>query len=177
MTVSRRRPVTKGGVQGVRVLALDPGPLESGFCYYGGGAAIEAGVRPNEALLQQLHDETGVVAIEMVASYGMPVGREVFETCVWIGRFQQACVAPEAVLKVPRLAVKLHWCHSARATDATIWQAILDRFGGPLAARKGGPLAMIRSHARAALALAITVADGAVPTLGTATLIREALAG
>lgn len=152
------------------ILALDPGPTETGYCYYQPDAApaIRAGVLPNHALLARLPAETSwALAIEMVASYGMPVGREVFETCVWIGRLQQASPDPEAVRLVPRLAVKLHHCHSARATDATIWRAILDRFGGPAAAKKGGPLAGVKSHARAALALALTVADGAGPNSAT----------
>ncbi len=147
------------------ILALDPGPTETGYCYYQPDAtqAIRAGVLPNSVLLARLPAETRwTLAIEMVASYGMPVGREVFETVVWIGRFQQASVQPEAVHLVPRLAVKLHHCQSARAKDANIWQAILDRFGGAAAARRGGPLHGVRSHARAALALALTVADGAV---------------
>ena len=150
------------------VLAIDPGPTDSGVVLYGDGQVWMAGTLPNRDVLALVRDASApIIAVEMVASYGMPVGREVFETCVWIGRLQQASPDPEAVRLVPRLAVKLHHCHSARATDATIWRAILDRFGGPAAAKKGGPLAGVKSHARAALALALTVADGAGP--GSAT--------
>ena len=66
----------------------------------------------------------------MVASYGMPVGREVFETCVWIGRFAE--ILARTTGREPRLVcrrdVKLHHCHSPRANDATIRQALVDRF-------------------------------------------------
>ena len=65
----------------------------------------------------------------MIASYGMPVGREVFETCVWIGRFVQRLDDGGIItVRTPRQPVKLHHCHSARATDATIRQALVDRF-------------------------------------------------
>ena len=65
----------------------------------------------------------------MIASYGMPVGREVFDTCIWIGRFVQHCksfgIEPEFIL---RQQEKLTICHSPKANDATIKQALIDRF-------------------------------------------------
>lgn len=59
--------------------------------------------------------------------------------------------------------MKLHLCSDMRAKDSNIWQALLDRFGGKSAAvglkKTPGPLYGITSHARAALALAITDHD------------------
>jgi len=96
------------------------------------------------------------LAIEMVASYGMAVGREVFETCVWIGRFQQAWHAPEAVRLIYRRDVKLHLCGSARAKDSNIRQAVIDLLGPPGTKREPGPTYGVRSHAWSALAVAVT---------------------
>jgi hypothetical protein len=149
------------------VLAIDPGTVESGYMLYSGGGVVESGVRPNHKILELIvdptvHPEPDVLAIEMVSSYGMPVGREVFETVVWIGRFQQTWPwDPDTVLRVPRLKVKMHLCHSARAKDSHIWQALIDRFGPVGTKGNPGPLYGVKSHARAALALAVTVADGA----------------
>lgn len=146
------------------ILALDPGTTESGWCAFDGQRPVFSGVTLNHVLLgrlalDRLSDDT--LAIEMVASYGMPVGREVFETCVWIGRFQQAWRDPEAVKLVYRKDVKLHLCGSPRAKDANIRQALIDRLG-PIGTKSApGPLYGVKSHAWAALAVAVTAFDGA----------------
>lgn len=152
------------------ILALDPGPEQTGWVLFPGRAVQSSGVTPNEELLQRLRGDWRVLAqslaIEMIASYGMPVGREVFETCVWIGRFQQAWHSPDAVRKVYRRDVKLHLCGTTQAKDANVRQALLDLFprtgGGatPQVGTKGkpGPLYGISTHAWAALGVAVTVA-------------------
>lgn len=114
------------------ILAIDPGNTESGFCFIDKDT-----IRPlnfgkvDNALLKGrvLTNKADVVAIEMVASYGMPVGIEVFETCVWIGRFLEAAfTGGKKVDLITRGEVKMHLCHSMRANDATIKQALVDRF-------------------------------------------------
>lgn len=153
----------------MKILAIDPGPVESGWALYErnavGGRIIATGVLPTENLLEFVRGETRdplgahYVAIEMIASYGMPVGREVFETCVWIGRLMQAAACPDDVVRVTRNEVKVHLCRSAKAKDANIRQALLDRFGPQGTKKAPGPLYGVKSHAWAALAVAVTVAD------------------
>jgi hypothetical protein len=158
------------------ILALDPGPVQTGWCVYDGARVLDCGVRANADLLYAL---PGVpadrLAIEMIASYGMAVGREVFETCVWIGRFQQAWRAPDAVELVYRKDVKLHLCGTTKAKDANIRQALLDLFpatGGGKTPQVGtkaqpGPLFGVSSHAWPALGVAVTA-------LATRPLLAEA---
>ncbi|MGA0608852.1 hypothetical protein [Caldimonas sp. KR1-144] len=143
------------------ILAIDPGTTESGWCRYGLGKVIESGVEPNDAMLTRLYQRVGfdLLAIEMVASYGMAVGREVFETCVWIGRFQQQFAEPGKVRLVYRKDVKLHLCGSPRAKDSNIRQALIDRLGAPGTKRAPGGTYGVKSHAWPALAVAVTVSD------------------
>jgi hypothetical protein len=146
------------------ILAVDPGTTESAWVYLVGGIPLSHGKWPNEDVLSKLKasplgDE--LLAVEAVASYGMPVGAEVFETVFWSGRFVQAYDGPH--VRVYRREVKLHLCASVRANDATIRQAILDRFGGKDKAigKKAtpGPLYGIKADEWAALAVGLTVWD------------------
>lgn len=146
------------------ILAIDPGTTESGWVLFDGKTVMESGVTANPYLLDLLrgNHNNDSFAIEMIASYGMPVGREVFETCVWIGRFQQAWRDPEAVRLVYRRDVKLHLCGSPRAKDANIRQALIDKLGPVGTKNAPGPLYGVKSHAWAALGVAVTA-------LGTST--------
>lgn len=119
------------------LLAIDPGDTESAWVVIDMDTRrpIAHGKQPNDYVLQYCHDHRVQatyqhIAIEMIASYGMPVGAEVFDTCVWIGRFTEALTfggrtEPELVY---RRSVKLHLCRSAAAKDSNITQALVDRF-------------------------------------------------
>ena len=141
------------------LLACDPGTVQSGWCLYADRKVHSSGVCPNEDMLQMvLTGHPDVLAIEMVASYGMPVGKEVFETVRWIGRFQQAWRDPEAVLLVYRKDVKIHLCNSMKAKDTHIWQVLQDKLGPVGTKANPGPLYGVKSHARSAVAVAVTAA-------------------
>jgi hypothetical protein len=150
------------------ILAIDPGTTESGWCLFEDGDVVESGVATNPEMLVIVRRSTDAdrLCIEMIASYGMAVGREVFETCVWIGRFLQAWRDPEAVELVYRKDVKMHLCGDPRAKDANIRQALIDLFprtGGGKCPQIGvkaapGPLYGMASHAWPALGVAVTAA-------------------
>lgn len=173
---------------GDRILGLDPGNTHTGWALIeDDGTIVDFDKTDNDHLLDRLWhgmlpagrrgtpsmrgDSWGeeiprTAVIEMVASYGMAVGASVFETCVWIGRFQEAIAAsgydPELVY---RKDVKLHHCGVTKAKDANIRQALVDRFGeGATNGGKGtkanpGFFYGMAADAWAAFALATYVAD------------------
>ncbi|WP_395406268.1 hypothetical protein ACHMW6_06245 [Pseudoduganella sp. UC29_106] len=147
------------------ILALDPGPEQTGWCHFDGSRVLASGVDKNNSVLGiLLRHEGELLAIEMIASYGMPVGREVFETCVWIGRFMQTWRQPDQVQLVYRKDVKMHLCGSNKAKDGNVRQALIDLFpraGGGATPQIGtkaqpGPLYGVSTHVWPALGVAIT---------------------
>lgn len=136
-----------------------------------GITVVDHGYMDNGLMLDHLmrervtenHGQRRVLVIEQVESFGMAVGREVFETVFWTGRFAQVWV-PSLFDRMPRRLVKQHICHTTRATDANIRQALIDRFGPSVEKAIGkrkapGPLFGIKSHEWAALAVAVTWFD------------------
>lgn len=164
------------------LLAIDPGTTQSGWVIFEDGRVSSSDVSDNDAVLKIVRcwSRDDDVAIEMIAGMGMAVGQTTFDTCVWIGRFQQAYARPEAVRFVRRHAVKLHLCGNSRAKDSNIRQALLDMFpatGGGKVPQIGvksnpGPLYGVTSHAWSALAVAVTALDSM--TDGVRRMNREA---
>lgn len=148
------------------VMAIDPGYEQSAWVLYDGQRVITHGIERNESLLARFGGLVGAVdavVLEQIESFGMAVGREVFETVFWTGRFFEAAREPCVPERMPRKAVKLHLCQSARAQDTNIRTALMDRFGGKEAAvgrsKSPGPLFGIKSHEWSALAIAVTWFD------------------
>ncbi|MPZ74004.1 MAG: hypothetical protein GEU74_12375 [Nitriliruptorales bacterium] len=122
-----------------KILAIDPGNTESGWCVIDARTRepLQFGKPDNRVLLTDLTLDNDLAlwrtvdhaVIEMVASYGMAVGADVFETCVWIGRFHEALRRADITAGlVKRHPVKVHHCHDSRAKDSNIVQALVDRF-------------------------------------------------
>jgi len=113
------------------ILAIDPGTTKSAYVLMDERSLepVQAGIIENEHLLELVYSEvTNHFAIEMVASYGMPVGKEVFDTVLWIGRFWEASTADFKQF-VYRKDEKINLCNSMKAKDGNIRQALIDRFG------------------------------------------------
>jgi len=114
------------------ILAIDPGSQKSGIAY------VKDDYRPydtsklnNHIVLTLEPPKTVAVVIEMVGHYGtgMPAGKDVFDTCVWIGRFiQHFTTLGLSVTTMMRAEVKMNLCGNTRAKDSNIIQALVDRF-------------------------------------------------
>lgn len=147
------------------ILAVDPGNVQSAYTVLDAHTLrpLTARIVPNEELLQLLSDypdkDTTSFVIEMVASYGMAVGREVFETVFWIGQLYAAAAPYLSRSRVYRMDVKMNFCHNSRAKDANIRQALIDRFGVVGTKKDPGWFYGFKADCWAAYAVGVTFAD------------------
>ena len=117
----------------MRIIAIDPGDVESGWCLMEGYKPLQFGKCPNDELLFTVGAyamSIDYLVVEMVASYGMAVGKNVFDTCVWIGRFLQKYTdhGGDTAAYIYRMEEKMMICHDSRAKDTNIRKALIDRF-------------------------------------------------
>lgn len=153
------------------ILGIDPGDTESGYCLVDSNLKpVEKGIIDNNLLLKKLYENDFQimpthVAIEMVASYGMGVGRHIFDTCVWIGRFYEAVkhiAEPEFIF---RRYEKICLCGCMQAKDSNIRIALVDRFTpgeknyGKGCKKKPGWFYGFTSDVWAAYAVVVTYSD------------------
>jgi len=161
----------------LKIVGIDPGPVESAFCELncesfpiGGNSTIgHAGIVYNDQMFREF-DQLSVVpspsepytsrifVFEKVESFGMPVGADVFETVWWTGRFMQYIYDQIGVppLRITRREIKLHLCNSARAKDANIRQALIDRYGDKGTKKNPGQTYGFKRDMWSALAIATT---------------------
>ena len=147
----------------MRIFAIDPGCEQSAFVLYD-GQVREFGIIPNNLMIEKIVCDFGpdtAVVIEQVASMGMAVGEEVFETVFWSGRFAEARSGQGYTFgRLKRHEIKMHLCFNARAKDANIRQRLIDKFGpgkDKAIGRKAspGPLYGISKDCWQALAVAV----------------------
>lgn len=117
------------------IFAIDPGDTQSAYVVLNDDFSIKEGAKlDNVDLIGVLecfafYGTNKHVAIEMIASYGMAVGRSVFETCVFIGQLKQICLAYDMEPKfIYRKDEKMTLCNSMKAKDSNIRQALIDRY-------------------------------------------------
>lgn len=113
------------------IFAIDPGPKLSAYLIWNGSHILEKDILENYDLrcLLGTRNDSARLVIEWIESYGLAVGKEVFETCKWCGRFEEAYHGEVGYLT--RKEIKIHHCHTSRANDSNVRTALIDRFGEP----------------------------------------------
>ena len=146
-----------------KIIAIDPGPKESAMLVWMDGEVQLPQIADNAVIrdwligLAAFQAPDQLLAVEMIACYGMPVGAETFETCLFIGRLQEIWLAKNLPMKlVYRRDVKIHLCGTMKAKDPNVRQALIDKYGVVGTKKNPGPLYGVSSHLWSALAVAAT---------------------
>lgn len=138
------------------VIGIDPGTKQSAYVAWDGEFVRELGTVENPALAKYLRtaDRAACVVFESVESYGMNVGRSIFQTIFWTGRLFQIArdtIGPKQVSRLPRRAVKKHLQLGPGAGDKDVRRALIRRLD-----RHPEQWHNLKSHQWSALAIAVT---------------------
>lgn len=151
----------------ITILAIDPGSTRSAWVLLLDGRVLDHDIEPNDTVCQRLRgdmpfsdgEDPDRCVIEDIEPRQQPLGREVADTLRWIGRYMEAA-DPMPVHLVTRRAVTAHHIDGGTSdADKRIRAALIDRYGGTGAIRKGGPLYGIKADLWSALAIALYWSD------------------
>lgn len=143
-----------------KILAIDPGNIESAYCLFEDNMPIKFGKLENlefKKILAKYVSSGYEIVIENVACFGMPVGKTTFETCRWIGRFEEVAeIWRGKITLIDRPDIKLYLCGKRGAKDSNVIQTMKDRFGDKGTKKKPGTLYGISGDQWQALACGVT---------------------
>jgi len=148
----------------MKIFTIDPGPKQSAFLKWDSEheTITSFGIVENDELLKmvRLIQPYEQIVCEMIQSFGMPVGKEIFETVLFIGQVKEASLnAGHSLNLIYRKEIKQHFCNTNRATDSNIRCVLIDRFGPPGTKKQQGKLYGIKKDIWSALALAVYFSD------------------
>lgn len=114
----------------MKILSLDVGTTETGYCYTDDYEIIEFGKIDNNELLEKVKTyDYKLLVYEEFASYGMAIGQSTIKSITWNGRYMQTALDRNIpVSYVFRKDEKINLCGSMKAKDSNIRQALIDRF-------------------------------------------------
>jgi Holliday junction resolvasome RuvABC endonuclease subunit len=149
----------------MKIIGVDPGTKSSGLCVLD----IEE-ARPTELLdadnnmilsrvIRACRWQDTVVAYEWVQNYGRVVGEEVLRTAHMCGRIYAEAWESKTIHEPTRPMIVRHFTGQQNAPKPHVRQAILDRFGGKEAKKKGNKLYGVSNHKWDALAVCIYIAE------------------
>lgn len=150
------------------ILAIDPGPKESAYVLWDAEnkKVINKEYLANGILLSSIYYiEADYVVIEGVTNYGMPVGNNIFEMLLWVGRFYEAAKNNKNIYTKPvpviiyRNDIQIHFCNTKKASKSNVNMVLTNRFGKKGTKENPGILYGITYHIWDALALAVYWGD------------------
>lgn len=147
------------------LLAIDPGPSESGWCIFDcvNSKILLSGIDGNYAVKEKIcRTSLGSwsvehLAIEAVSNFGMAAGMTLFDTCEWTGRFIECWGGPYT--KIRRPDVLLHLIGQRTGKTRDVIYELTKRFGDKGTKKNPGPLFGVKDHVWSALAVAATWRD------------------
>ena len=140
------------------ILAIDPGPTRSAYVILALGEPTATAKLPNEEVLAIAAKWPGDVTVIEWITVASIAGAEIYQTCRWVGRFEQVSGVP--VVLLPRSDVVAHFFgkRNVKGADGLIRRQMLDRWGGDAAKGvRANPGPLYRFHADCWQALGLAV--------------------
>lgn len=142
------------------VVGIDPGPKRSALSIIEDNKPI-LNMWDDNSVIEDvlLWEEYDVLGYEWVANYGRVIGQEVLRTGFACGRYSALKLPGAKLYEQTRPEIVHFLCGQRNLSKSHTRQALIDRWGGKEATRKGNPLYKIKSHQWDSLAVCVYIME------------------